>query len=70
MYVVQCRVNGAVVDEEHCVSLVEAWETIEHRRRVLIKAGAAIVVEDSRQYVVARTHEGWVTVTIVAGATQ
>ncbi len=65
MYVVQSRVNGSVIDEEPCATLGEAWDAIDRRRRVLVNAGAAIVAEEARQYVVARAPEGWVTVTFV-----
>ena len=64
MYTVECRVNGALVDEERCATLVAAREAIDRRRRVLANAGAALVAEDLRRYVVARTADGWVTVMI------
>ena len=67
MLAVQCRVNGWLVDEEPCTTMIEAWEAIGRRRRVLTNAGAAIVAEDAREYIVARTAEGWVAVTFIAG---
>jgi len=70
VYVVQSRVNGSVVDEEPCVTLGEAHDAIGRRRRVLVNAGAAIVAEDVRQFVVARAPEGWATVTFVIGEPQ
>ena len=63
MYSVQSRINGYLVDGERCASFVQAQEAVD-RRRALVTAGAAIVVEDIWQYVVARTADGWVTVTI------
>ena len=67
MYVVQCRINGYVVDEERCATFVEAREILDRRRRVLVTASAAIVAEDVWRYIVARTTDGWVTVTIADG---
>ena len=64
MYRVQSRINGYLVDEERCATSVEAQEAIDRRRRELVNAGAAIVAEDVWQYVVARTTDGWVTVTV------
>ena len=64
MYTVECRVNGALVDEERCASFVQAQEVVNRLRRALVTAVAAIVVEDIWQYVLARTADGWVTVTI------
>ena len=67
MYVVQSRVNGPLVDEERCATFFEAQEAVDRRGRLLPDAGAAIVAEGARQYVVARTADGWVTVAIVDG---
>ena len=67
MYRVQSRINGSLVDEERCATLGEAHEAIDRRRRVLVTAGAAIVVEDPWQHVVARTADGWITVRIADG---
>ena len=67
MYRVQSRINGYLVDEERCATFVEAREAIDRRRRVLVNAGAAIVAEDVWQYVVARTGEGWITITVAIG---
>ncbi len=64
MYRVQSRINGYLVDEERCATLTEAHEALDRRRRVLLNAGAAIVAEDRWQYIVARTTDGWVTVTV------
>ncbi len=67
MYVVQARVNGSIVDEEYCATLGEAWDAIDRRRRVLVNAGAVIVAEEARQFVVARALDGWITVTFAVG---
>ena len=67
MYVVQCRINGYVVDEERCVRFVDAQEALDRRRRVLVTASAAIVAEDAYRCIVARTAHGWTTVTIDGG---
>ena len=67
MYRVQSRINGYLVDEERRATLVEAQEALDRRRRMLATAGAAIVVEDPWQYVVARTSDGWVTIVITDG---
>ncbi len=67
MYTVQSRINGHLVDEERCVTFGEALDALERRRRVLMAAGAAPVVGDPWQHVLARVAEGWVTVTIADG---
>jgi len=68
MYAVQCRVNGSIVDEERCATLADAWDAIEGHHRVLVAAGASIIVHESRQLLVAREPGGWVSVTRVVEA--
>lgn len=68
VFAVQCRINGTVIDEERCLTLSEARDAIDRRRRVLVNAGAAIIAEDAYRSVIARTVDGWVTVMIVDGA--
>ncbi len=70
MYAVQCRVNGSIVDEERCATLADAWDVIEGRHRLLVVAGASIIVHESRQLLVAREIDGWVSVTRVVEATR
>ena len=70
MYAVQCRVNGSIVDEERYATLQAAWDAIEGRRRLLVAAGASIIVHESRQVLVARETGGWISVTRVVEATR
>ena len=65
MYAVQSRVNGAIIDEERCATLPEAWDAMEARRRLLVTAGAAIVADEPRQCLVVRVPEGWISVTLL-----
>ena len=67
VYIVQARINGYLIDEERCSSFAEAREAVDRRRRALMQAGAAIVVEDVWQYVVARSTDAWATVTVTGG---
>ena len=63
MFAVQCRVNGAIVDEVRYAALADAWDAIEGRHRLLVAAGASIIAHESRQLLVAREIGGWVSVT-------
>ncbi len=65
MYAVQCRVNGSIIDDERCATLPEAWDALEDRRRLLVAAGASVIVDEPRQCLVARAPEGWISVTLV-----
>ena len=66
MYLVQWRVNGTLVDERRGATLAEAWDALEDARRLVRAAGAPIVAEEPRQYLIARDRAGWVSVTIAA----
>ncbi len=70
MYAVQCRVNGSIVEEARYAALADAWDAIEGRHRVLVAAGASIIVHESRQVIVAREIGGWISVTRVVEATR
>ena len=65
MYVVQCRVNGSIVEEERCATLPDAWDAIEGRRRRLVAAGASIVADEPRQFLVACNRNGWISVLLI-----
>ena len=67
MYTVQSRINGHLVDEERCVTFGEALDALERRRRMLVTAGAALILGDPWHHFLARVAEGWVTVTIADG---
>ena len=67
MYRVQSRVNGYLIDEERCATFVEAQDALDRRRRALVSAGATIVAEDARQYVLAHTSHGGVVLMVTVG---